>query len=172
MPIHLVELDIISQAAGLDSALIVPCNICPAVSVATDQNKPFLRVFKDFLKCAPFEDYMKDLQNRLCKIGVRADVFRSDIPHQWFMCIWSPGQRTKLRRRAKNYDAVIPLGCDSANEIARSEAEPEGCKIIEGMEVAGITNAKLRISFPCNISFDDFSLTPIKMRMEEEKELY
>jgi hypothetical protein len=34
MPIHLDDLDVVSEVAGLSSALIVPCNMCPAVTVA------------------------------------------------------------------------------------------------------------------------------------------
>jgi len=34
MPIHFNDLDVISEVAGLSSVLIVPCNMCPAVTVA------------------------------------------------------------------------------------------------------------------------------------------
>ena len=34
MPIHLDDLDPVSEAEGLDSVVIVPCNLCPAVTVA------------------------------------------------------------------------------------------------------------------------------------------
>ncbi len=30
MPIHFNDLDVVSEVAGLSSALIVPCNMCPA----------------------------------------------------------------------------------------------------------------------------------------------
>ena len=31
MPIHFNDLDVVSEVAGLSSALIVPCKMCPAV---------------------------------------------------------------------------------------------------------------------------------------------
>jgi len=34
MPIHFDDLDVVSEVAGLSSALIVPCNMCPAATVA------------------------------------------------------------------------------------------------------------------------------------------
>jgi hypothetical protein len=41
MPIHFNDLDVASEVAGLSSALIVPCNMCPAVTVAVREEKPF-----------------------------------------------------------------------------------------------------------------------------------
>jgi hypothetical protein len=35
MPIHFENLDVVPEVAGLSSALIVPCNMCPAVTVAS-----------------------------------------------------------------------------------------------------------------------------------------
>ena len=37
-------LDVISETAGLNSALIVPCNMCPAVTVAVRERKPFIQL--------------------------------------------------------------------------------------------------------------------------------
>jgi hypothetical protein len=34
MPIHFSDLDVVSEAEGISSALKVPCNMCPAVTVA------------------------------------------------------------------------------------------------------------------------------------------
>ncbi len=39
MPIHFEDQDVVSEVAGLRSALIVPCNLCPAVTVATRQER-------------------------------------------------------------------------------------------------------------------------------------
>ena len=106
MPIHLNDLDVVSEAEGLRSALIVPCNMCPAVTVAVREKKPFIQFFRNFLKSAPFENYIKALQSRLKDHGVRTKVFRSDIPHQWFLCMWTSSRRKKLLKHAKKYDAV------------------------------------------------------------------
>ncbi|MHC4538590.1 MAG: hypothetical protein ACYS74_02255, partial [Planctomycetota bacterium] len=69
MPIEFNDLDVVSKVAGLSSALIVPCNMCPAVSVAVRENKPFIQFFKSFLKSAPFEQYIKAMQSRLGEKG-------------------------------------------------------------------------------------------------------
>jgi hypothetical protein len=167
MPIHFKDLDIISQVEGLNSALIVPCIMCPAATVAVRENKPFIQLFKSFLKSAPLEQYIRTLQSRLKEKGVNTEVFASNIPHQWFMCMWTSGRREKLREFAKQYDAVIVLGCDSSTETARDAVKPMDCKVIEGMKVVGIMNAKLRFSLPCNISFEDCRIIPISQQKKE-----
>jgi hypothetical protein len=83
------------------------------------------------------------------------------VYHQWFMCMWTSAQRKKLQEAVKKYEAVIVLGCDSATETVRDAVKSTGCKVIEGMEVAGIMNATLRFHLPCNVSFDDCKVIPI-----------
>ena len=98
MPIHCNDLDIVSEVAGLSSALIVPCYMCPAVTVAVRENKPFIQFFRNFLKSAPFEQYITALQSRLEKVGVKTKVFKSIPSHEWFMCMWTAGKRKKLQK--------------------------------------------------------------------------
>jgi hypothetical protein len=81
MPIHLNDLDVVSEVAGLSSALIVPCNMCPAVTVAVRERKPFMQLFGSFLKSSPFELYLKALQSRLSENGVKTKVFKSILYH-------------------------------------------------------------------------------------------
>jgi hypothetical protein len=169
MPIHFKDLDVVSEAAGLHSALIVPCYICPAVTVAVREQKSFLKFFRSPLKSAPFEEYIRTLQERLRENGVNTDVFKSNFYHQWFMCIWTSARQKKLRRYAKHYDAVIVLGCESATETARNAVRLTGCKVIEGMEVTGIMNAKLKFHLPGNISFEDCKTIPLSGQKKEEE---
>ena len=161
MPIHFDDLDVVSEVAGLSSVLIVPCNMCPAVTVALRENKPFMQLHKSFLKSAPFEEYIRALRSRLGEKGVSTEVFRSNLYHQWFMCMWTAGRQRKLRNQARQHDAVIVLGCDSATVTVRDSVESTGCKVIEGMQVTGIMNAKLKFQLPGNISFDDCKTIPI-----------
>ena len=161
MPIHLNDLDVVSEAAGVDSALIVPCNLCPAVTVAVNKKQPFMKLFRSLLKSAPFEQYIRDLQSRLGEKGVKTKVFRSPIYHQWFLCMWTDRRRRKLQKQAKQHDAVIVLGCDTANETVRDAVKPTGAKVIEGMQVAGLMNAKLSFQLPANIAFKDCRIIPI-----------
>lgn len=167
MPIHLNDLDVVSEAAGLSSALIVPCNMCPAITVAVRQERPFIQFFRNFLKSAPFDQHIKALQSRLGERGVNTRVFKSNLPHQWFLCMWTSGQRKKLQRHAKQYEAVIVMGCDSATETVRDSVRETDCKVIEGMEVSSFMNAKLRFHLPCNISFDDCRMVPMTRQKEE-----
>ena len=161
MPMHFNDLDVVSEVAGLSSALIVPCNMCPAATVAVREKKPFMQFFRSFLKSLPFEQYIGKLQSRLREQGVDTRVFRSNLYHQWFMCMWTSAQRKKLQEAVKKYEAVIVLGCDSATETVRDAVKSTDCKVIEGMEVAGIMNATLRFHLPCNVSFDDCKVIPI-----------
>lgn len=161
MPIHLDDLDVVSEVSGLKSALIVPCNMCPAMTVAAKENKPFLQLFRSFLKSPPFEQYMKTLQSRLNQEGVISKVFKNYIPHQWFLCMWTSARRKKLQRCAEHYDAVIVLGCDSATETVRDVIKSNDCKVVEGMKVSGIMNAQLRFNLPFNVSFDNCKNVPI-----------
>jgi hypothetical protein len=167
MPIHLDELDVASEVAGMRSAMIVPCNMCPAVSVAVKESRPFLRFFKNLLKSAPLEQYIKALQSRLKAQGVHTSVFRSGLPLHWFMCMWTAGRRKKLKSRAKSHDAVIVLGCESATETVRDAVQSNGCKVIQGMEVSGVTNARLRFELPGNLTFQGCKTIPLSPRRED-----
>jgi hypothetical protein len=164
MPIHFNDLDVISEVSGLSSALIVPCYMCPAVTVAVREQKPFLQLFRNFMKSAPFEQYMTTLQSRLKEHGVETKVFKSIPSHEWFMCMWTSGKRKKLRKCAEQYDAVIVLGCDSATETLRDAVKSTDCKVVEGMEVAGIMNARIRFNWPGNVSFENCRTVPISQK--------
>jgi len=169
MPIHLNDLDVGSEVAGLSSALIVPCNMCPAVTVAVKKEKPFIQFFWNFFKSYPFEQHIEALQSRLRKNGVNTKVFKSKFPHQFFLCMWTSGRRKKLQKYAKQYEAAIVLGCDSATETVCDSVKTTDCKVIQGMEVVGIMNAKPRFHLPCNVSFEDCKIIPIsKIKKEEE----
>jgi hypothetical protein len=75
--------------------------------------------------------------------------------------MWTATQRKKLQEDAKQHEAVIVLGCDSATETVRDSVKSTDCKVIEGMKTSGIMNAKLRFNLPCNVSFEDCKTVPI-----------
>jgi hypothetical protein len=141
----------------------VPCR-----DLAVRDGKPFMQFFRSFLKSPPFEGYIKALQSRLEENGVDSEVFRSRLYHHWFLCMWTAARRKRLEKYAKQHDAVIVLGCRSATETVRDSVKSNDCKVIEGMEVAGIMNAKLRFHLPCNVSFEGCKITPISGREQEE----
>jgi hypothetical protein len=119
-----------------------------------------MRFFRSPVKSAPFEEYLEAMQSNLSEKGVRSRVFRSNIYHQWFMCMWTAGRRKKLGREAKKHDAVIVLGCDSATETVRDVVPPD-VKVIEGMKTTGIMNGKMSFRPPDNLVFDGCRVVPI-----------
>ena len=163
MPIHFEDQDVVSEAAGLRTALIVPCNLCPAVTVAVRENRPFMRFFRSPVKSAPFEEYLEALRSRLSEKGVSTKVFRSNLYHQWFMCMWTSRRRKKLQKLAKNYDALIILGCESATATVR-DLVPAEVKVIEGMRTAGIMNGRITLRFPGDLCFKECKVVPISQQ--------
>lgn len=168
MPIHFHDLDIMPEVEGVRSALIVPCSMCPAVTVSLRERKPFMKFFRSLLTSAPFEEYVRALQSRLEETGIRSRVFKSRLYHNWFMCMWTAGRQEKLRKCAKHYDAAIVLGCPSATVTVHDAVKGTGCRVIEGMEVAGIMNAKLTFHFPGDLSFKDCKVIPLSRQGEKE----
>ena len=167
MPLHLDDLDVVPEVAGLSSALIVPCNMCPAVTIALKENKPLIQFFRRLLRSAPFERHISALRSRLRKAGVTTAVFRNSLPHNWFLCMWTLGRSRKLQKRAAQYDAIVVLGCDSASETVRDAVKSTGCKVIQGMEVVGFINAKPKLKFPCDLSFEDGKIIPMSGQRTE-----
>lgn len=164
MPIHFEDLDVESEVAGLSSALVVPCNMCAGATVAVRDGRPFLQLFKGPLKSAPLEQYIKALQSQLEEKGVNTKVFGSLLPHHWFLCMWSSARRNKLLACARQSEAVIVLGCESATETVRDAVKSTNCKVVEGMGVTGIMNAELRFRFPGNVSFENCRIVPLSKR--------
>ena len=81
--------------------------------------------------------------------------------------MWTSDRRKKLKREIGKYDSAIVLGCDSATETVRELVEAKDCKVIQGMEVVGFMNAKMKFNLPCNISFEDCRVVPISRQKTE-----
>jgi hypothetical protein len=162
MPIHFSDVDVFSEIEGVNSALIVPCTMCPAATVAVREQKPFMQLFRSLFKSPPFDRYIKAMQSRLAKKGVRTEIFESRFYHHWFMCMWTADRREKLRKRVGKFDAVIVLGCDSATETVREATQANGHKVIEGMKVSGIMNAQLKFELPGNVCFENCRIISIR----------
>ena len=113
MPLHLKPLDMSSELEGYDSVLIVSCPICPPVSLATDKGSPLKEFFKSGLKTGAYEDHIREMRGNLEQRGVRTGVFTSYLPTT-AMCLWTAGQRNRLLKRAKDYQAAVVMGCESA----------------------------------------------------------
>ncbi len=161
MPIHLEELDVVQEVKGAHSALIAACNMCAGASFAMIENRPFLEFFKSGLKSPPLERYIGRLHSQLLEHGVKSSKFQGGVIQQFFLCLWTSRQRAKLQENAKHYDAVIVLGCESAVETVSETLQAMDCKVVKGMEVAGIMNTKTKFHLPFDISFEYSKIIPM-----------
>ncbi|MHC4974271.1 MAG: hypothetical protein ACYTG3_18270 [Planctomycetota bacterium] len=164
MPFYLKELDVLPQVAGLSSVLIVPCRFCPAASMAVREKKPYIELFRRFLRTEAYESFIKELRRRLEDEGVETAVFDGKLPHNFLPCMWTVGRRRKLAKRAATFDAVVVLGCEAAAEVVREALGSTNGRVIHGMEAEGIMWVVPTLKFPFNISLEAQGLTPVEMR--------
>jgi hypothetical protein len=168
MPIHLEPRDVTADLEGFSSVLIVSCPICPPVCVSMQKKRPFIEFFKHGLKTQAFEDYITSIREPLEQRGIRTGVFAMRVPIPT-MCLWTEGQRNRLLRRAKDYDAVLVLGCDSATYTAKDTLKETGCQVFQAMRVETISNAIAKFRFPLTVEFD-YRPMPTKTRIGTDNE--
>jgi hypothetical protein len=150
MPLHLEPLDVSAKLENFRSVLIVPCPVCPPVSLASQHNSPLIEFLKSGLKTGAFENYIKSIRGPLERRGVRTGVFTIYTPCPT-MCLWTEGQRRRLLKRAGDYEAVIVLGCDSATYTAKETLKNTDCQVIQAMRMTGLTNAAVTFRLPMTI---------------------
>ena len=117
MPIYLKDVDVVPEVAKFKSALIVLCRFCPAASLAMRKDKPYIELFRRFLKTESYEHLINKMQSHLEKKGLKTDVFKGHLlpmPLNFIICFWNSGQREKLLKHARQYEAVIVMGCEAA----------------------------------------------------------
>lgn len=156
MPLHLKALDVSAELEGSRSVLIVSCPVCPPVSLAVQKGTPLIEFFKRGIKTGAFEDYIKEIRDPLEKHGVRTGVFSMYTPLPT-MCLWTEGQRRRLLKRAKDYEAVLVLGCDTARYTVEQTLENTGCRVIQAMRTIGLTNATVKFQLPMTVSLHDIA---------------
>lgn len=171
MPFLLRESNFRSQVAGLRSVLIVPCRFCPAASLAVKEKKPYLRLFRHFLRTEAYESLIKTLKRRLEDEGIKATIFDSKLPHQFVACMWTARRRRKLAKRAAQFEGVLVLGCEGAVQTVRAALDASDCRVIAGMEAEGLMNVVPRVSFPFTISLDVRGITPVTMSTSGEADV-
>jgi len=154
MPLHLEPLDVSADLEDARSVLVVPCPICPPISLAIRKESPLIELLKGGLKTGAFEDYIDELREPLERQGVRTGTFSTYMPCPT-MCLWTKGQRSRLKKRAAGHDIVLVLGCDSAVRTAQQAVEGTRCRVVQGMETTGLTNARLRVRFPVTVALED-----------------
>jgi hypothetical protein len=147
-------LDVSADLEKCKSVLIVSCPICPPVSLATQTKSPFIELFKRGLKTEAFEDYIKGIREPLEQRGVRTDVCSMYAPCP-MMCLWTKGQRNRFLERAKDYEAVVVLGCDSATCTAKDALKTTGCRVIQALRATGFTSATVMFRLPMTVDLQD-----------------
>lgn len=151
MPFCFEEKDVLSEVAGCSSALIVPCRFCPAASAAVKKNKPYIELMKRLMKTESYEQQVSTMQIRLGKEGIRSEVFKSTLVHQFVLCMWTEKRRQHLGEAAKHYDAAIVMGCEAAVETVNDALKSTGCRVVQGLETEGIMNVRPKFSWPASI---------------------
>ena len=154
MPINLELTDVSNELEDVRSILIVLCPVCPQFSLAMREDAPWLDVFKTGLKTGALENHINEFLDPLKKRGVKTDVFTMRLPLP-MMCLWTAGQRKRLLRRARDYEAVVVLGCDSATFTAQQVLKDTNCRVIQAMRMVGITNATITHRFPLKFELQD-----------------
>ena len=160
MPFYLDETDIVPEVAGFKSVLVVPCRFCPAASVAVKSKEPYIEFPRRSLKTASYERFVKKMKSGFEERGIKTGVFKSNLLHQFVLCMWTSRRREKLRERAKDYEAVVVIGCEAAVETVRAAVKSAGCQVIQGMKTEGIMSIQPRFRLPCNISLELQGVSP------------
>ena len=164
MPVYLRNIDDLSRLEVFKSVLIVPCRFCPAASMAVATKRPYFKFLRRFFKTAPYEELIDSIKSGLEKRGIKADVFRSRWLHQFVVCMWTSGRRKKLSDLARNYEALVVLGCEAALDTVYDSVKSSSCKIFQGMRTEGIMGIRPRFEAPCSIYIDLNSVTPLVHR--------
>jgi hypothetical protein len=164
MPFHFKPIDDISEYSQYKSVLIIPCRFCPAASSSINNNEPYFEFLRKFLKTDSYERYIKNLKSQFEEKGIKADVFKSKIIHQFVLCMWTSKRRQKLLNSAKEYEALIVLGCEAAVNTVKDAVQSASCKVFQGLETEGIMSIQPRIHLPANISLELQSLTPLALQ--------
>jgi hypothetical protein len=154
MPLHLEPIDVAGDIEDASSVFIISCPVCPPVSLAVQRNSPFMQIFKSGLKTPAFEDYIKEIREPLEQRGVPTVAVSMYTPMPT-MCLWTQGQRRRLRKRAKDYDVVLVLGCDSATYTVREALKGSNCRVVQAMRMTGITNAAVKFRSPTTITLEE-----------------
>ena len=156
--------DDISNLEQYKSALIVPCRFCPAASSAVKNNKPYFEYIRRFLKTDSYEKYIDSLKSNLEKRGIKTKVFRSRLLHQFVLCMWTIRRRKKLLKHAIDYEAIIVLGCEAANQTVLDAVKTTSCNVVQGLKSEGVMSIRPRFHLPCNLSLELQSISQLQFK--------
>jgi hypothetical protein len=169
MPVYLKDIHDFQQLEQFQSVLIVPCRFCPAASLALRSNEPYFEFFRHLLQTAAYERYIETMRCELGKRGVMTDVFRSRLPHQFVVCMWTRRRRKQLMRCAKKYDALVVLGCEAAVRTILDSVESSSFQVVQGMRTEGIMSILPRFQWPDSITLQLNSITPLLHQKQDSE---
>ena len=168
MPLHLETLDLFERLKSYKSVLIVSCPVCPPASLASDDDSAFIEFFKHGIKTPAYEEHLDALCDSLEHEGIKTGVFTSYLPCPT-TCMWTAGQRKRLLKRAKEYDAAVVMGRASAQCTVEETLKETDTEAILGMRLAGIINAKLEFEFPLNVKLGSTMLVGANESAQQPK---
>lgn len=160
MPFCFEVKDVVPEVADFKSVLIVPCRFCPAASMAVKSNEPYIEFPRRSLKTASYERHIAEMIESFEELGIETSVFKSNLVHQFVLCMWTAKRRNALLERARKYEAVVVMGCEAAVATVRSTLEATACQVIPGLRSEGIMSIQPKLSFPCNLRLELESVTP------------
>ena len=161
MPVYLKDRDEFPELERFESVLLVPCRFCPAASLAVRRNKPYFEFFRRFLETASYEELIETIKPNLEKKGVKTDIFKSKLLHQFVVCMWTSRRRKKLLERARKYEALVVMGCEAAVQTVHDSVKSTSCKVFQGMRSEGIMTVKPSFRLPGTISLELDNLIPL-----------
>ena len=161
MPVYLKDRDEFPELERFESVLIVPCRFCPAASLAVRRNKPYFEFFRRFLKTASYEQLIETIKSNLKKKGVKTDVFKSKLLHQFVVCMWTSRRRKKLLERARKYEALVVMGCEAAVQTVHDSVKSTSCKVFQGMKSEGIMTVKPSLNNPSKRFVEQNKIIPL-----------
>jgi hypothetical protein len=128
--------------------------------MAIKSNEPYIELHRRLLKTASYERHIATLKESFESRGIETDVFKSNLLHQFVLCMWTARRRKQLLKRAMKYEAVLVLGCEAAVETVRSCLRSTSCQVIQGMKAEGIMSIQPRFSLPFEIALELEGVTP------------
>ena len=164
MPFHFNFNTDTTEFEKFKSVLIIPCRFCPAASSAVTNNEPYFNIFRNFLKTGSYEKYIKTLESKIKGKGIRTSVFESKLIHQFVLCMWTSKRRKKLLERAKEFEALVVVGCEAAVQTVRDSVKDSSCRVYQGVESIGIMSIKPSLTPTAKLSLKLESVTPLKLQ--------
>ena len=61
-------------------------------------------------------------------------------------------------KRARDFEAVLVLGCHCATHTARVTLEDTDCRVFQGMRELGLANATIKVRYPMTVELDPHPL--------------